>query len=219
MSVEDRPHGLAPFIDHSCLRPNATAADVDRACAEAVEHGFRGVVVPGRAVAQARRRLADTGVKVVAVVGFPHGTSAVDVKAFEATRASADGADEIDYVIAVDAAARGDLSAVRDECAAILRAAPGRRVKAILEIGFLDERRRVDTARALAESGVHFVKTCTGFGPGACTEEDVKLLVRAVAGKALVKASGGVKDRSQALAMLRAGAAVIGTSNGPAICG
>ena len=218
MPPTEDPHDLAPFIDHSCLRPNAKAADVDKACEEALKFGFRGIVVPGVAVVQTRERLGNSAVKLVAVVAFPHGTSAPDVKADEAARAADSGADEIDYVISIGAALEGDLRWLREECVGIIRAAPGKLIKAILEIGYLDEKQRLLIARALAESGVHYVKTCTGFGPGACSPEDVKLLVRAVRGKALVKASGGIKDRRGALAMLHAGAAVVGTSHGPAIC-
>jgi deoxyribose-phosphate aldolase len=218
MPSATKRHELAPFIDHSCLRPNAKGADVDRVCTEAIAHRFRGVVVPSGAVAHAKRRLENSGVKVVAVVGFPHGTSAPDVKAHEAMRAAALGADEVDYVISIGAALSGDLREIREECVGIIRQTRGKLVKAILEIGFLDEKQRVETARALAEAGVHYVKTCTGFGPGACSPDDVRLLVQAVSGKALVKASGGIKDKAQAIAMLSAGAAIVGTSHGPAIC-
>jgi len=218
MPSATKTHALAPFIDHSCLRPNAKGADVDRACTEAIAHGFRGVVVTGGAVAHAKRRLENSGVKVVAVVGFPHGTSAPDVKAHEAMRAAALGADEIDYVISIGAALSGDLQEIREECIGIIRQTRGKLVKAILEIGYLDEKQRYETARALAEAGVHYVKTCTGFGPGACSADDVRLLVQAVSGKALVKASGGIKEKAQAIAMLSAGAAIVGTSHGPAIC-
>lgn len=209
---------LAPFIDHSCLRPEAVVPDIERCCDEALTYRFRGLVVPSGAVAHAKRRLMNTGIKVVCVVGFPHGTQSPDIKAHEATRAAAMGADEVDYVISIGAALEGDLRFVREEGIAIIRQTRGKLVKAILEIGFLTEEQKYHTARALAEAGVHYVKTCTGFGPGVCTAEDVQLLVRAVGGKALVKASGGIKEKWQAIEMLQAGAAVIGTSHGPSIC-
>jgi deoxyribose-phosphate aldolase len=91
-------------------------------------------------------------------------------------------------------------------------------VKAILEVGFLNEEQQYNAARVLSEAGMHYVKTCTGFGPGVCTADTVRLLVRAVAGRSLIKASGGIKEKWQALEMIEAGAAVIGTSHGPAIC-
>lgn len=218
MSPTVAANELAPFIDHSCLRAEALVSDIDRACDEALLYRFRGLVVPSGAVSHAKRRLMNTGIKVVCVVGFPHGTQAPDIKAHEASRAAAMGADEIDYVISIGAALEGDLRYVREEGIAIIRATRGKLVKSILEIGYLGEDHKYHAARALAEAGVHYVKTCSGFGPGVCTPEDIELLVRAVSGKSLVKASGGIKDKQQAVAMLQAGAAVIGTSHGPTIC-
>ncbi len=213
-----QPSDLAAFIDHSCLRPDIRAADVDRACDEALKFRFRGVVVPGAHVAQARHRLADSGIKVVSVVAFPHGTSAPEVKAHEAMRAAATGADEIDYVISIGAAIDGDLRFLREEAIAVIRQTRGKLLKAILETGYLDDAKKAASALALAEAGVHYVKTCTGFGPAPCTADDVRLIARAVTGKALVKAAGGIRTREQAIEMLQAGAAVLGTSHGPTIC-
>jgi deoxyribose-phosphate aldolase len=211
-------HELAPFIDHSCLSPEAVVGDIERTCDEALMYRFRGVVVPSGAVGHAKRRLMNTGIKVVCVVGFPHGTQSPDIKAHEAMRAAAMGADEIDYVISIGAALEADMRFVREEGIAIIRQTRGKLVKAILETGFLPEEHKYHAARSLAEAGVHYVKTCTGFGPSGCTVADVELLVRAVEGKALIKASGGIRDKKTAIAMLQAGAAVIGTSHGPAIC-
>jgi deoxyribose-phosphate aldolase len=217
MSHSFPAHELAPFIDYSCLRPDTVVEDVERACDEALTHRFRGVVVPSGAVNHAKRRLLDSGVKVVCVIGFPHGTQSPEIKAHEAMRAAALGADEVDYVISIGAALDGDLRYLREEGVAIIRQTRGKLVKAILEIGYLAEEHRYHAAKSLAEAGIHYVKTCTGFGPGECTPADVQLLVRAVAGKALVKASGGIRTKAQALEMLQAGAAVIGTSHGPSI--
>jgi deoxyribose-phosphate aldolase len=209
---------LAPFVDQSVLRPDTRPQDVDAACDAALLYRFRGVVVPTGFVHHAKRRLLNTGIKVVATVAFPHGNQAPDVKAHEAMRAAALGADEVDYVIAIGAALDDDLRFLREEANAVIRQTRGKIVKAILEVGYLSEKQRFDTARALAETGVPYVKTCTGFGPGSATVEDVQLLARAVAGKSLVKASGGVRTREQCVALLQAGAAVVGTSSGPAIC-
>lgn len=212
------PAELAPFLDQSVLRPETRAAEVDRACDAALLHRFRGLVVPTGFVALAKRRLAGSGIKVVATVAFPHGNQAVDVKAHEAARAAALGADEVDYVISIGAALDDDLAFLREEANAVIRQTRGKIVKAILEVGFLSEKQRFETARALAQAGVPYVKTCTGFGPGEATVEDVQLLARAVAGKSLVKASGGVRTRERCLALLEAGAAVVGTSRGAEIC-
>jgi deoxyribose-phosphate aldolase len=209
---------LAPYLDHSVLRPDAVARDIDQGCDDALIFRFRGLCIPSGAAAHAKRRLLDTGVKVVSVVGFPHGTAAPDVKAHEAMRAAAMGADEIDYVISIGAAIQGDVRFLQEEAVAILRQTRGKLVKAIVEVGCLDPAQAIRSARALADAGVHYVKTCTGFGPRNCTADDVRLLVGAVAGKALVKAAGGIRERWQAVEMIQAGAAVVGTSQGPAMC-
>jgi deoxyribose-phosphate aldolase len=192
---------------------------VDGACDAALTYRFRGVVVPSGAVTHAKRRLMNTGIKVVSTVGFPHGNQSPEVKAHEAQRAAAMGADELDYVISIGAALDGDVKYLREEAVAIIRVTRGKLLKAILEVGYLTEEQRFLAAQALADAGVHYVKTCTGFGPGRATVEDVRLLVRAAGRKALVKASGGVREAWQVVELLSAGAAVVGTSHGPEICG
>lgn len=219
MSVNEPSHDdIAAFVDQSCLKPDAVMADIDAACDEALQLRYRGLVVPSGAVSHAKRRLTDSGVRVVCVVGFPHGTQAPDVKANEAMRAAALGADEVDYVISIGAALEGDTRYLREEGVAILRQTRGKLVKAILEVGYLNEEQTYNSARMLAEAGMHYVKTCTGYGPGVCTAEIVRLLCRAVGDKALVKASGGIKEKWQAIEMIEAGAAVIGTSHGSTVC-
>jgi deoxyribose-phosphate aldolase len=212
------PGDLAARIDQSVLRPDTQPEDVDRACGAALVHRFRGVCVPPSFVAFAARRLQGSGVRVVSVVAFPHGTSSTTVKALETAHAVGDGADDVDYVVSIGAASAGDLEALREESRSILGAARGRVVKAILETGHLTEERTYAAARVLAQEGVHFVKTSTGFGPRGATEEDVRLLADAVRGVARVKASGGIRTAMEALRMLVAGASVVGTSRGPEMC-
>lgn len=211
------PAELAPFIDFSVLDPSALAADIDQACAAALHYRFRGLAVPSGAVSHAKRRLMNTGIKVVSTVSFPHGTMAPDVKAHEATRAAAMGADEIDYVISIGAARENNFRYIREEGVAIMRATRGKLVKAIIETGYLTEEQKYECARVLADARLPYVKTCTGFGPGRATVEDVALLVQAVQGNALVKASGGIHTADDVIAMLSAGAAVVGSSRGPDI--
>ncbi len=210
---------LPPFIDHAVLRPDAVRENVTSACNAALNYGFRGVVVPTGAVSQAKRILGSSEVKVIATVAFPHGTMAPDVKVQEASRAIALGADEIDYVICVGAALENDFHYLQQEAAAIVRAVRGKLVKAILEISYLPDATRLHAAKATVDGGVHYVKTSTGFGPGGgTTAEDVRQLLRATTGRALVKASGGIKEKWQAMELLAAGAAIIGSSNGPGLC-
>jgi len=211
-------HELAAFIDHSVLAPNTRSADVSAACAAALQYGFRAVVVTSGFVARAKRLLADSEIGVVSVVGFPHGTSGPDTKVFEAKRAVDLGADEIDYVISIGAALDDDLRFLTEEARAICRAVGGRGVKAILETGYLSHDQMFSVAGAVLDGGVAVVKTSSGYGPRGATEDDVRILARATTNRGFVKASGGINDRARAMSMLNAGASLIGTSHGPAIC-
>lgn len=215
-----QPSEMAFHLDQTLVRPDARAADFERACNDALLFRFRGLCVPSGMVPRVAQRLRGSGVLIVAAVGFPHGTCSGETKAFEVTRAVADGADEIDYVITVRAALDGDLEFLRAEADAVIAAAGGRRVKAILETGLLPDDAAFAAARALAEQGVAYVKTSTGFGPRGATVEDVELLLEAVrgVGKTKVKASGGIRTRERVLEFLEAGAHVVGTSQGPSIC-
>ena len=211
-----RPQDLAPLLDHTLLAPGATAADLARLCAEAREHALGAVCVQRQAVPEARRLLAGTSVKVVAVADFPKGAGTTGARIVEALEAARAGADEIDVVAPLPALLAGRFEAVLDDLRAVVRALSVP-VKVILETSLLDRDRKVAAAALAVCAGAAYVKTSTGFGGGGATVEDVALL-RAIAGdRAGVKASGGVRTTADALAMLRAGASRIGTSNGVAI--
>ncbi|MFW6049986.1 MAG: deoxyribose-phosphate aldolase [Myxococcota bacterium] len=208
---------LSGVIEHTLLRANGREAELARLCAEAREHGFVGVCVNPVHVRGCADRLAGTGVRVVTVVGFPLGAGTTDVKAFEAERAVASGADELDMVLPIGALLDGDDRAVRRDIEAVVRAAAGKAVKVILETAWLGRDAKVRACVLARDAGAAFVKTSTGFGPGGATVEDVRLL-RASVGDALgVKAAGGIRDAATARAMLEAGANRIGTSAGVAI--
>jgi len=186
-------------------------------CEEALRLGFVGVcVVPAR-VPEAAAVLRGRPVALVTTAGFPHGTSAPDAKAFEAERAHGRGATDVDFVMHTGAAKDGDWDAVRREFAALRAAAPEAVLKAILETGLLTEDEVRRAAACAVEAGLDFVKTSTGFGPRGATVEDVRLLRAAVGDRCRVKASGGIRTREQALALVAAGADRIGTSCGPAL--
>jgi deoxyribose-phosphate aldolase len=202
---------LAAVLDHTLLRPDATAADIDRLCEEARRHGFHAVCLQPCWVARAARALAGSGVGVASVVAFPHGASVAAIKAAEAARAVADGATELDVVANLGWIRAGDDAALTADLAAVVAAAPGIPVKAILETNLFPAERKAAAARAACAAGVAFVKTSTGFGTAA-TEEDVALLRRVVGPSVGVKASGGIRTRAQALALLAAGASRLGTS-------
>lgn len=209
---------LAPFIDHTLLKADARAADIARLCEEAVAHRFYSVCVNGGWVRRCREWLKGSNVKVCAVVGFPLGAGTTRAKAFEAAAAVEDGAAEIDMVIAVGRLLDGDREAVERDMATVVQAVQGGAlVKAILETSLLPDALKVEACRIAEAAGVDFVKTSTGFGPGGATEADVRLLRASVSPRIGVKASGGVRDASAAIRMLKAGANRIGTSAGVAI--
>ena len=211
------PAQLAAFIDHTLLKPDASARDIEKLCAEAREFKFYSVCVNGSWVASARHFLDESGVKVAAVVGFPLGAMATDVKRFETEAAVDDGAHEIDVVLNVGRLKDGDDKYVLRELRDVVDAADERPVKVILETCLLSPEQKVRACQLVVESGAHFVKTSTGFSTGGATVDDVKLMRETVGPKFGVKASGGIRDTKTALAMIAAGATRLGASAGIAI--
>ena len=211
---------LARLLDHSVLKPEATAADID-AGAELVRTWRIGYYcVQPCWVSLAARALAGSGAKVASVVGFPHGVDRPDVKANAASLAAADGAREIDMVQNVGALRSGRAAWVAADIEAVVRAVPGIPVKVILEATVLTEEEKTLACRLAVDAGAAFVKTSTGFHPaGGATAADVRLM-RAVVGPSVgVKASGGIRTLGDVLSMLDAGANRIGTSASAAILG
>lgn len=212
---------LARLIDQTDLRPEATAADIDRLCDQACEWGFYAVCVNPVFVARAARRLGGAGPVVVSVAGFPLGAVLTDIKAEEARRAVGEGAREIDMVLRIGDLRAGDTRAVRDDIAAVVDAVravlPEGVIKVIFETAVLAREQIVAGCRCCAEAQADFVKTSTGFHPaGGATVEAVRLLHR-FATPMKVKAAAGIRDFKTAKAMIDAGAARIGTSAGVAI--
>lgn len=207
---------LAGLIDHTLLKPDATAGDVDKLCREAAEWKFATVCVNPTWVALAAARLRGTGVAVCSVVGFPLGATTPDVKQFEARRAMFDGAAEIDMVINVGALKSGDVRLVSEDIRGVVSAchACGAGSKVIIEAALLTDEEKVTACTLAKAAGADFVKTSTGFGPGGATAADVALMRRVVGDEMGVKAAGGVRDLEQMKAMVAAGATRIGASAG-----
>ena len=207
--------GIARRIDHTLLRPDATAFDVDRHCREALECGFAAVCVHGLWVARCAALVGGSDVRVASVVGFPLGGAAPETKRFEARLAVEQGASEIDLMIALGALKGGDLDLVRRDVEGVVRSCHEHRaiVKLILETASLSLVEKEAACHIAVACGVDFVKTSTGFGAAGATTEDVALLRRLVGPAVGVKASGGIRDLETARAMLRAGATRIGTSS------
>ncbi len=208
---------IARFIDHTLLKPDATAPQIEKLCSEAREHGFFSVCVNGSRVALARHCLEDSPVKVATVVGFPLGAMSSDGKRFETEAAIDDGAQEIDMVINIGRLKDGDDKYVLRELRDVVEAAEEHTVKVILETCLLTNEEKVRACQLVVEAGGHFVKTSTGFSTGGATLDDVKLMRTTVGPNFGVKASGGIRDTKAALAMIEAGATRLGTSAGVAI--
>lgn len=213
--------GLAAYIDHTLLRPEATAAQIDRLCDEALEHAFASVCVNPTWVARCARRLAGSTVAVCTVAGFPLGANTSVVKATEARTAVEHGATEIDMVINVGALRSGMPDVVLEEVSLVRGAAHegGAITKVILETVLLTDDEKVIAGALAAEAGAEFVKTSTGFAGSGATVPDVVLLRAAVGPRLGVKASGGVRTAADARAMIEAGATRIGASAGVSIIG
>jgi len=207
---------LASMIDHTLLDPAADRVALGRLCEQARAYSFGHVCVNPRNVATARRLLGRSGVGVCSVVGFPLGATLPEVKQFEARKVVSMGANEVDMVIDIAALVDGEDSPVREDIAGVVKAS-GVTVKVIIETGRLTDGQKRRACELAKEAGAHFVKTCTGFGPGSATVEDVRLMRSVVGARFGVKASGGIRTFEAAMAMIDAGATRIGTSSGPAI--
>lgn len=207
---------LAGMIDHTILAPDASREQVLRLCEEAREHGFASVCVNPVWVSLVAESLEGSDAVACSVVGFPLGASTTAAKAYETSRAVADGAREIDMVIDIAAAIAGDRDALVRDIRAVADAAheDGGLLKVIIEACLLTDEQKVLACEAAVEAGADFVKTSTGFSTGGATAEDVALMLRTVGPKIGVKASGGIRTREQALAMIAAGADRIGASKG-----
>ena len=207
---------VAGLIDHTLLKPDATANDIERLCREAAEFRFATVCVNPTWVAFCARLLRGTGVGVCSVVGFPLGANTPDTKQYETRRAIFDGATEIDMVLNVGALKSGDLRLVEQDIEGVTSACRDAGVvsKVIIEAALLTDEEKVTASTLTKAAGADFVKTSTGFGPGGATIGDVMLMRRVVGDTIGVKAAGGVRDLEQMRAMVAAGATRVGASAG-----
>ncbi|MEM9291379.1 MAG: deoxyribose-phosphate aldolase [Acidobacteriota bacterium] len=210
------PSDLARYVDHTLLKPGATATEIDELCDEALEYGFAAVCVNPCWVRRAASRVRGSKVTVASVVGFPLGTSTPQIKAMETRQALRDGAREIDMVINIGALKSGDHEWVQRDIAKVTDACNevGAINKVILETSMLNDHEKVAACRLAVAAGAHYVKTSTGFGGGGATVYDVALMRESVGPKLGVKASGGIKNAEDARAMIEAGATRLGASAG-----
>ena len=212
---------VASRIDHTLLKPDTTLEKIKILCSEAIEHGFAAVCVPPCFVTQAEQFLEGSKVTLATVVGFPLGYSKALIKVEEAKRAMEDGADELDVVMNLAAFFSGNDKDVLKEIQSITQLAhlKGKQVKWIIETGLLTNNDIRNVCSIAIKAEVDYVKTSTGFNGEGATVEVVELLRDLLPKKIKIKASGGIKTRSQAEALITAGADRIGTSSSLQIVG
>lgn len=212
---------LAKYIDHTVLKPDASRDAVEKLCEEARENNFAAVCVNPVHVRLCSRLLAQSGVEVCTVIGFPLGANLTRIKAQEASLAVADGATEVDMVINIGAMKDGDYAFVENDIHEVVqataKAGSDAIVKVIIETSLLNDDEKQKACELSKKAGAHYVKTSTGFSGGGATVADIALMRKTVGPEMGVKASGGVKNYQQAIELIEAGATRIGASAGIAI--
>lgn len=205
---------LAKYMDHTLLKPEATAADIDRIVAEARQFGTASVCVNPYWVARVAAGLAGSGVKTCTVIGFPLGATSTASKVAETRDATAHGAQEIDMVINIGELKSGNDNAVRSDISAVANAAheAGALLKVIIETCLLSDEEKRRACELSVAGGADFVKTSTGFSTGGATTADITLMRETVGPELGVKASGGIRTLEAAIAMIEAGASRLGVS-------
>lgn len=213
---------LNKYVEHTLLKQDARKADLIKLFEEVKEYKFLGVCINPCYVKLAKENLKDTDVKVVTVIGFPLGANTTETKIFETIQAVKDGADEIDMVINVTKVKDRETDFLVEEIKLIKSACGGKNLKVILETDLLTKDEIKYACECAIQGGADFVKTSTGFVKGGvgAKVEDVELMYNTVHSYGLqVKASGGIRDKESALAMIKAGATRLGTSSGVKIVG
>ena len=206
---------LHRFIDHTLLKPEATEADIGRLCDEAKKYHFWSVCVNTYYVSVAAAQVEGTDINVCSISGFPLGAVNSEVKVFEAARAVADGANEIDMVLNIGAFKSGRKDYVLNDINRVVRVCAGKAiVKVIIEAALLSDEEKREACRIAIDAGASFVKTSTGFGPPGATIHDVKIMRETVGNRFGVKASAGIRTAKDAVNLIKAGATRIGASAG-----
>jgi deoxyribose-phosphate aldolase len=212
-ALDIEPGELASYIDHTLLAANADAGKIRKLCREAVEFKFYSVCVNSVNISLCRAELGGSNVKICTVIGFPLGAVPTEVKVCESKMAEREGADEIDMVINIGALKDSFLEFVFDDINDVINCvSEDIKKKVIIENCYLNVEEKIRAIVLAKYAGADFVKTSTGFGPSGATVEDVKLMRYIVGPNMGVKAAGGIRDRSAAIAMINAGANRLGAS-------
>ena len=205
---------LNNYIDHTNLKKDAVAEDIEKLCQEAIEYHFAAVCVYPYYVKAVSDYLKDSNVEVCAVVGFPNGMNTTSVKVYEAIDAIENGATEIDMVINIAALKNKDYEYVKNEIEEIRDSIGGKVLKVIIETCLLTDEEIIKMTEICNETFVNFIKTSTGFDKEGATVHAVELINKYKSEVLEIKAAGGIRDIDTAEAMIKAGATRIGTSSG-----
>lgn len=209
---------ISKYIDHTILKPDATSEQVKKVCSEAKEYNFASVCINPYYAKLVSSELRGTDVKTCVVIGFPLGANTKEVKAFEASNAVANGAQEVDMVINIAALKDKEYGVVEEDIKAVVESVKGKAVvKVIIECCLLAKEEMVMACKLSLKAGTDFVKTSTGFSTSGAKVEDVKLMRETVGKNVGVKAAGGIRDYKTTMEMINAGANRIGASAGIAI--
>lgn len=208
---------LAAIIDHTILRPDATEAEVEQFCGEALQWKFAAVCVNPINIPRVVAALRGSPIKACSVVGFPLGATPTDIKRREAEWVIAEGAAEVDMVISIGTLKSVGAGPIGEEVAALKAACGPALLKVIFETALLTDQEIVAASLAAKAAGADFVKTSTGFTQKGATVEAVALMRRTVGPDLGVSASGGIRSFNEAMAMIEAGSNRVGTSRGVAL--
>ena len=209
---------LAKKIQHTNVNPDATKEDMIQMAKDCIKYGFDGAMVLPAWIPTVQEVLEGTDVKICTAIGFPMGGSTTEAKVYETKNVFDLGADQLDFMANVGLLKSGLYDEYKNEISQVVEAANGKPVKIMLEFGMLTEEEKIKAAKLAIEAGVTYVKNSSGWGKGGkATVEEIKLLKEIAGDKVLVKASGGIKTREDAISLLDAGAVSLGASSGIAI--
>ena len=204
---------IASFIDHTVLKPDAAEEDILKLCAEADRYGFASAVAQPCWIETIRNNLGNPKVKICGIAGFPLGGHKTIVKALETEKCVEDGAHEVDMVMNIGWAKQGSWDLVEDDISQVVKAAGASTVvKVIIECCLLTDEEKIKASLCTVNAGAHFVKSSTGFSKGGAKTSDIELMRKVVGAEFGVKASGGIRDLSFVIELIKAGANRIGAS-------
>ncbi|MCL4352759.1 MAG: deoxyribose-phosphate aldolase [Firmicutes bacterium] len=206
---------IAQKIQQTLVRPDATRDEILQLCDDCVAYQFNGAMIAPIWLPLVVDRLKDSGITICTALGYPMGGMTSLAKAFEVRDVIARGAQQIDFMPAIGFLKSGQYQAFKQDIRAVVDAAEGIPIKVMLEFGMLTAKEKTQAAELAIEAGVTYLKNSSGWGQGGqATVDDIRLLSRIAQGRALVKASGGIRTWEQAQAFVEAGAALLGTSAG-----